>query len=280
MRLSERSYPHPVLGNKDDVVGAAFQVAFDVTSDKSNYYVAVTAACSSTTLKKLIDKEVAGFVLHVECSNTLFRRAYDFTGTTHSVQIPADHLNDLVQLNAMVRAQKDVPGYQIDQAHEDYGNTKFDVKAGDILAITEGHSFHADTSHDSLRKISSIMQVEESSKDGDHPMEVDYDSSNKIRILLCKQDFGRYKNLKHIPALASHLTTTIVLPVLLRALVLARDEESGVQNSGWCINLKTRMESMNLEAESEELTIAQSLLDMPIRRALASAEQYAAVASE
>lgn len=280
MRLSERSYPHPVLGNKDDVEDVAFQVTFDVVPDKSNYYVTVTPQCSSSTLKKMINKGTAVYVLHVECSNTLFRRAYDFAASPHTVTIPANQLNAKVELNAMIRAKKDVPAYRIDNAHEDYGDARFDVKAGDILAVAEGQTFDADTTHDSLKKISSIMQVEESPKDGDHPMEVDPFSTNKIRILLCKQDFTRYKNLKHIPALSSHLTTTLVLPVLLQALHLVRDDESGVQHLGWYSNLKKRIEAIGLENESEDLIIAQHLLDMPIRRALSSAEQYGAVASD
>lgn len=93
MRLSERSYPHPVLGNKDDVAGAAFQVTFEIVPDKSNYYVTVTPQCSSSTLRKMIEKGTAGYVLHVECSNTLFRRAYDFSVSPHTVTIPVNQLN-------------------------------------------------------------------------------------------------------------------------------------------------------------------------------------------
>lgn len=180
----------------------------------------------------------------------------------------------------MVRAKNDVPSYRIDNSHEDYGNTKFDVKAGDILAVADGHTFDAEVTHDSLKRIGSIMLVEESSKEGDHPMEVDFYSANKILIRLCKPDFARYKSLKHVPALASHLTTTLVLPVLLQALHLAKDDDSGVRTLGWCMNLKKRLEATNLDKEPEELIVAQRLLDMPIRRALSSAEQYGAVISD
>ncbi len=33
MRLSSRSYPYPVVGNRDDVPSLAFQAALDMSSD-------------------------------------------------------------------------------------------------------------------------------------------------------------------------------------------------------------------------------------------------------
>jgi hypothetical protein len=279
MRLSDRSYPHPVLGNKDDVIGAAFQATFDFSSDPTNYYISVATVCSSSTLNKLIANGTAGYVLHVECSNTLYRRVFDFTTPAHRIQIPADQLNDAVQVNVMIRARKDLPGYKIDKAHPDYGNIKFDMKGSDILAVAEGETFYADTSQDSLRKIGSIMQIEEWPEDGDHPMKVDF-ASNKIRIFLCKEDFKRYKTLKHIEKLASHLTTTIVLPVLLEALYHMEEENSGLESLGWYVNLQKRIDILDLEKESDQIAKAQRLLDLPIRRALAAAEQYGAVASD
>src|ERR1019366_1793297 len=98
MKLSSRSYPHPVVGNGDDVPEAAFQATFEYASDQQFYYISVTAVCSSATLLKLISKGSACYVLHVECSNTLFRKAYDFTQEELRVPIPACQLNDAVEV--------------------------------------------------------------------------------------------------------------------------------------------------------------------------------------
>src|SRR4051812_12123712 len=99
MKLSSRSYPHPVVGNRDDVPGAAFQAALETTTDKEAVYVDVSITCSSKTLNDLIKKKDASFVLHVECSNTLFRRAFEFSESNHRIQIPSDNLNDAVEMN-------------------------------------------------------------------------------------------------------------------------------------------------------------------------------------
>src|ERR1035437_6785276 len=122
MKLSERSYPHPVVGNADDVPGAGFQVTYEYSSDKQFYYVDVTVACSSSTLNKLVEKGKATYVLHIECSNTMFRRAYEFTETQHRVQVPASQLNDTVQVNAFVLALSAIPNYEISGSHQEYGD--------------------------------------------------------------------------------------------------------------------------------------------------------------
>src|SRR5438045_1606850 len=98
MKLSSRSYPHPVVGNRDDVPGAAFQAALDMSTDKEAIYVDAAINCSSNTINDLVKKKDAAFVVHVECSNTLFRRAFEFHAENHRVQIPADNLNDAVEV--------------------------------------------------------------------------------------------------------------------------------------------------------------------------------------
>lgn len=274
MRLSRRSYPHPVLGNGDDVPGAAFQATFEYSSDPQFYYIAVSAACSSMTLTKLIAKKSACYTVHVECSNTLFRKAFDFFEESTRIQIPACELNDAVEVNAFIRAVADLPMYNIADAHEDYGDTVFHARPGDILAIGEGQVFDAENSFDSLRKVGSIMVIEQSGEAGDHPMKVDF-NSDKIRILLCMNDFKAYSKLKTVPVLTSHLTTTIVLPVLLEALHYVKEDSEGLQANKWFRSLERRIEILELQSEEDTLAKAQKLLDMPIRRALSAAETYA-----
>ena len=272
MKLSSRSYPHPVVGNGDDVPNAAFQAAYEYTSDKQFYFIGVTVACSSASLVKLIGKGTASYVLHVECGNTLYREAFDFSGTNKRVDIPASKLNGTVEVNCFIRATEELGKYRIDGAHDDYGSTTFEVRSGDILGVAEGQTFEAEP-QDTLRRIGSIMVIEESPRDDEHAMEVEF-STDKIRIRLCKPDFARYKELKSIPLLASHLTTTIVLPVLTEALHFITHGEAEFEDLKWYRNLKGRMDDLGFK-EDDVLKAAQMLLDMPIRRAFASAAQYA-----
>lgn len=273
MRLSSRSYPHPVVGNADDVPRAAFQAAYEYSSDKQFYFITVTVACSSDSLAKMIKKGAASYVLHVECTNTLYREAFDFTDQSTRIDLPANKLNGTVEVNCFIRATKALDKYRVDGAHDDYGNTAFDVRTADILAVAEGQTFEAEP-QDTLRRIGSIMVIEESPRDEEHPMQVEF-STEKICIRLSKPDFARYKKLKSVPVLASHLTTTIVLPVLTEALHLIAQDSTEFEDLKWHRNLKGRLEDLALNSEDDWLNAAQVILDMPIRRAFASAAHYA-----
>jgi len=167
----------------------------------------------------------------------------------------------------------DLPRYSLEGVHEDYGVAEFDVSAGDILAIADGQTFDADHSVDPLRRVGSMMVVVESLKPGDHPMEVAHDEE-KLRIVLCKSDFSAYFKMKGVHNLTSHLTTTLVLPVLIHAIQML-DRPDEVQGLKWAERLQTRLDALPLSSAADALEKAQQILDMPIHRALAAAVAYA-----
>jgi hypothetical protein len=280
MKLSQRSYPHPVVGNRDDVPGAAFQAAVEMVSDKQNVYIDLTAKCSSSTINQLISEGAARHVLHVECSNTLFRRAYEFPETSKRISIPAENLNDAVEVNIFVRAMRDASGYSVDAAHSDYNGATFQIRQGDILAVGEGYVFHIESSFDALSRIGSIMQIEEATEEGDFPKRVDF-NGEKILIILSKADFKDYKLLKAQEGVSAALTTTIVLPVLVEALHFWKSGEAGAEEDSlrWMRALRSRISALELEAESDNLILAQKLLELPLRRALVASRQLAEAAS-
>jgi hypothetical protein len=279
MRLSARSYPHPVLGNRDDVPGAAFQAALEMSADKQCVYLACEVACSCAFLNSLLGSGDTQLVLHVECSNTLFRRAYPFGQTTHRISIPADNLNDAVEVNVFMRAVNGIPAYRIPEAHADYGDTTFDVRRGDILAVAEGRVFHIESDFDSLSRIGSIMQINESPKDGDLPMEPSFEG-DKIVIFLSKNDFADYKLLKLHEGVSGPLTTTIVVPVLVEALHILKEESDGIEDTRrWVRALARRIDKLELSRDVQPLILAQWLLELPVKRALSSSRMLAEAAS-
>lgn len=280
MKLSQRSYPHPVVGNRDDVPGAAFQAAVEMSSDKENVYIDVATKCSSSTINQLLSEGTAKIIVHVECSNTLFRRAFEFAEPSKRLAIPAENLNDAVEVNVFVRTTRNASGYSVDAAHSDYGGAKFDITEGDILAVGEGYIFHIESSFDSLSRIGSIMQIEESNEDGELPMRVDF-NGDKILVILSKADFKDYKLLKGQDGIASALTSAIVLPVLVEALHFLNSAEAGPEDDAlrWMRALRSRIAALELKSESDNLVLAQKLLELPLRRALIASRQLAEAAS-
>ena len=276
MRLSERSFPHPVVGNRDDVPGAAFQASVDMTTDKEAIYLDVTINCSSTTISDLVKKKDAQFVMHVECSNTLYRKAFEFDKANYRVQIPTNNLNDVVEVNVFARACRSISGYHVDAAHEDYGNMTFDVDKGDILAVADGNLFYLDAPFDALSPIGSIMEIQPSHEEGDQPMRVEY-GGPKIVIYLSKRDFSDYNLLKSLE-ISAVLTTTIVLPVLIEAIDQARADND--EDLRWVRALNRRIDALELNIKDESLELAQKILEFPVRRTLGTARMITLAENE
>ncbi len=279
MRLIERSFPHPVVGNRDDVPGSSFQMTLTVTSDREFFYIDCSAGCSSKTLRGMLSRKQASYCLHVECSNTLYREAFNFMSDQHRVDIPARLLNGAVEVNSFIVSTAEKPSYRPDGVHSDYGDATFPIRSGNILAVGEGLSFEAEQEYDALRRVGSIMQIVESNDEADEEMRVDFTQA-KIVIYLSKSDFRTYNKLKQIKDLQSHLTTTIVLPVLAEALRAVAADPQEYVGLRWAEILQHRREAEGLSASADPLHAAQVLLDNPIRRAMAAAERYAMNASD
>jgi hypothetical protein len=271
MKLSHRSYPHPVVGNADDVLEAAYQATVEMTSDKENIYLSTKTLCSSTTLSKLIKSGDATFVVHVECSNTLYRQAHEFTTPEYQFQIPRNELNDDVEVNTFIRALKDMPTYRIDGAHPDYGSATFDVKAGDVLAVGEGYVFTIESNFDSMSRIGSIFKLQPSSEDGDQPMRMN-PNGDKLIVILSKPDIKVYNDLKYQAHLLPMLASVLVLPILTEALHLLQEAGGEEDSRRWVRVLTRKLKELGLENKpDEELITAQKLLELPIRRAFSVA---------
>lgn len=273
MKLSHRAYPHPVVGNGDDVVEAAFQAPIVVSNDRINYFIAVRVQCSSTTIAKLIKRGDAVFVLHVECGNTLYRAAFEFSETEREFMIPGENLNSTVEVNVVTQAKRDIGKYRVEQAHPDYGDATFSVGAGDILAVAEGYSFDADINFDNLRSMNSIMQVRERGDAADAPMDVAL-NEEKITIYLSRTDFDNYKVIRSHQVLSASLIATIVLPALVEALTCLQGDHSDVEDLRWVRCLKRRIDHSGLSLDVPAFKLAQDLLELPIKRAFMSARAF------
>jgi hypothetical protein len=270
MRLSRRSYPYPVVGNVDDVPGAAFQAVIETSADKDNIYIDVNIQCSSTTIQKLVDEGRAAYLLHAECTNTVFRRAYQFKEPSKRIVISADQLNDLVELNVFAVAAAGLSGYRVDGMHPDYGAATFEVCKGDVLAKGDGYTFLVEST-DTLGRIGTIMQIEGAPEEGDQPMRIEF-GGNKILLILSKPDFKAYKEMRSSPTLYGILTTTIVLPALLDTVqFMDRKDEEELESLRWYQVLKHRIELLGVHHNEEPIVKVQKLLELPIKRALSTA---------
>ena len=269
MKLRDRSYPHPVVGNKDDVPGADFQVTIEVVTDPESVIIDFTILNSSVTLADLIKNGSARYAAHIECSATSFRKLVEFDCDRHRTVLSSDDLKGHVEVNCFVVATKLISNYLVAGQHPDYGKFTFEIKPFDILARCDGFQFPIDHDYSGFEQIGSILVIISSPDVGDRPMYCEL-ADDKIQVILSQKDFAAYQQLRLSPV-ARVLEASVVLPALMTAVASLSTEEPDEYR--WQRILSARMQRLGLSPGDDALTTAQRLLDLPLRRALTLAAQ-------
>lgn len=268
MKVNSKSYPHPVLGNEDDLGGSFSIDPFRYELKKDEIVLNPSFALKNAGIEELVRKGKASFVAEVECRSTFFRKSFSGRNPVEQFAFPSKLARERVTVGFYVCADENIPGYKPTQPHADYEGALFDVEAGDILAFGGYTSFLADKNFDPLRPpISSFMSITE----GFHhegPMEIDYEQE-KITIVLSKADWANYWSVRGQKVAEGMLHGAIVFPVLIDALHQVKNNGSDYENYGWFGRLEAILDARGLR-DKEPFEVAQKILDNPVTRSFQS----------
>lgn len=264
MLISERSYPHPVLGNGDDV-RSELEAILSPSFYGENYELGVEISSSNTTISNLIKKKEACFVLHIECSNTAYRKANQFYATKRKLQIPTEDIFGTVQVVLAIVAKKDNSRYKLKEAHPDFGERSFRISEGDILGITPTQFFDADAFQDTAVK--SWMRIDPDTSGSDE-MYLNYHNELLI-VYLPKKDYSALQTIRQLDYLTEIHFSTVTLPALTSAVeYLKNQDDSDRDQYRWQRGLQRRLEEVNLTLDRtiDSLRAAQAVLESPLTR--------------
>jgi hypothetical protein len=258
--MSEVSFPHPVLGNGDDV--AIGSLDCDLTWQASAEVVELIFAGLTTgnpTLDDAVREGRATWLLRVQCARTYFRRIWAEPGPIASIRIPGPDLEGRVEVEARVCSTRPLD-WQPAGAHEDYGNLSFHLGDAEVLALGPSWRFHVDKEFDPLKApVSSWMRIVQGDHD-DGPFQVEF-GDEIVTIRLSRKDWDQYPGVRD--RASSVLHTGIVLPVLMQALLELKTDD-GVR---WKSRLQAVLDDRGLSSE-QPLQTAQELLAAPLARCL------------
>lgn len=270
MKVNSKSYPHPVLGNEDDL-GGFFRVApFHYELKKEDITLNPIFNLKNAAIEELIRNGKASFVTEVECRSTFFRTSYSTGKTIDRFTIPAKLVRERVTVGFYVCADKDIPGYKPSECHPDYEGATFDIEVGDVLAVGGYTSFIAEKNFDPLRPpVSSFMSIREG---GHHegPMQIDYENE-KITIILSKADWRNYLDVRGQKLAEGMLHASIVFPVLIDAIHQVQNGNGDYIDMSWFGRLEAILDGNSLRSK-EPFEAAQKILETPLSRGLQSVE--------
>jgi hypothetical protein len=272
MKVKNISYPHPVLGNNDDVSGS-LKSKFSHVLGREKVSLRTEFELENNTLKNMIAEKKAVFSIEVECNSTFYRNSFTTPKYKSEFSIDARRLREYVTIKLFVRASERIENYEIEGSHSDYGDFKFDIDKGDILAFGGMMSFIAEKEFDPLRPaVSSFMAVREG-REPSGPIAVDYEDPAKIYVILSKKDWENYQHLKDRQGVASLLHSFVVFPVLVDAIRMIEKEDDAVENTYWAKRIETIITQKNLSLDSP-IDTAQRMLDSPVDRSFYSLENF------
>ena len=148
MKRKTSNSPYPILypAGEDYAADQGYQQShFDVVgepklwvNEKHNLVVDFDFELTECKLASLVDSGAAKYYVNVECGHTYFRHAYVQHETEFHLEINYGDIADMVEIFIGVVADRDIPGFSSPSFANRYGEAKFDIEKGDILAVGTG----------------------------------------------------------------------------------------------------------------------------------------------
>lgn len=267
------SYPHPVIDASDDVA-SNFEV-LNVLVDPSQQDIEITyeIRTDDPDLIKLLENNDAMHSLRWRCSSTISvddmkPEVTHRTPTGFKLRAWLDQqlVKGNVVANVRVILNNDLKGHRWEKQHTDYGDARFDLLQGDILAEAGTFIFSAEKLFDPLDPpIGSCFSFKRSTSRNKRIL-VTYDSDDTVIVQIPAKTFDDFKLFGHRPDLQIAL---VVLPALmdtLRFIKENRDEEP-LDDKAWFNTIEKLVEDRG-GWDQNILEIAQKILESPIDTAI------------
>lgn len=262
------SYPYPVLSkHNDDYLNSEFTTEANVHEQFGEVIIEGTHALNNREIKRLIDSHQATYMIHVECSQTSFRKAYEHQNESFHITIPAERLTGKIDIHSFIIAKTRINHYMNEQLNDWFKHMPITFEKGNFIAI--GTSIEATIYEDNLEllNIPSIVRVAKS-KRNDY-MEVDM-SSDLITISLPEYEYNQYA--EHAKSMLQQtILSTVIVPSLVYVFSKISEDSDDLREYTWYQVLEKILEENNISIEEvgtdafSALKAAQMVLRKPLQ---------------
>ncbi|SFC95070.1 hypothetical protein [Bacillus sp. UNCCL81] len=229
MKLNS-SYPYPVLfeGN-DDYINSEFNVDIAVDESFGELKITTNFKLQNEELEHLIHKEMAVYMIHIECPQTSFRKAYNSTEEILNIAIKSSEIRGKVIIHSFVVALKNIENYTNIFLNEWYKDSLITFEKGNFLAIGDAIEVTLLEENIEHMNLPSIVSIHKS--DTNEFMEVDLSSSN-INILLPKYEYEQYANASN-SNLKSTILSMVIMPCLTHTFSQIAENSEDYEDNLW-----------------------------------------------
>lgn len=272
MKKTNINYPHPVLSvSNEDYINCAFdlEIINDPQVDGNIITLALSYTLSCPSLEALISSGDACAVVYVESPVAEYRKIFRFSATENELTVPIDKnlVNKKIEVRGHIIATKPLSPFKFPEHNKELlGDVPFNINPGEILAISD-HFYNIPVdAYDPLADRPSIFSIRQQNDHPDEDISVDIFSDDKIRILLNRETYDKYRKLYEAPEVRTVLASMFAVPVLVDVLSYIKhagvDELESVSTKKWYSVILSRLSALNIDlsAESSMTKVANIVL--------------------
>lgn len=269
-----KAYPHPVLRSSDgggDYPRAEFQVTPYPERIEHTTIVRIRAefALSDPDLLDLVEDGAAGYVLLVRAPRAHYRLAHASDAPVIEREFTNGELAGRLEARGLLVALRDLRGFRAEGWHEDFGDARFDIAAGSVLAEDWPYICYIDNAEEAA--IGSIFEFagEQGIADGRWRCDL---QGPKVSLRMSPSDRGRFEIAHKRLDDAANVMNGVFLPALVYALQEADRNGDEYADHRWYRSLNARLAELGLrelgDGEADRLADAQRLFEEPFGGAL------------
>jgi hypothetical protein len=258
-----------------DYKDSVFKLEFEQDKVDSNGTIKLNSLQFTTNNNQFRNFVINGKVnvyLHLECSNTLYRKLIKLSAEPINYEIDKNELSGKLYITSFAVANEDIKDYYDNDFADDYEDTHFDIDKYDIMAFDDGYSIDIIHDVDKDDKISSIFVVVPKIDDKNDGVDYSYES-DRIIIKLPQLTYNQYDRLKYLERYQNLFFSIFAIPVLTLALNELKKinfDDLDIQFK-WFISVKNAYEKLFDQELSSEIfeeldcyVFAQKVFDNPL----------------
>lgn len=239
MRFRDKYFPYPVIKPvEEDFTQSIFNIDISINEDEivNELVVNCNVYLDNKEIEKEVNKGNLSYVVHIEESETMFRKAYYFNQKKYEIRIPLDDIRSVIEVMSFITVVEPIEQFQTNDLDDIYTGIDIFYDKGNIVGIGSPKRVDITKEDDEIEGVSSIFLVVPDEKIKEvFEMSMDRD---RITIKISQKSFELYKNLLGIYKATNNqnnkiLLTLMVLPAFVEALNILKVDYSLYENDIW-----------------------------------------------
>lgn len=275
MAVAAGSFPHPVLGNQDDINSNFGVINVVIRPSVDDVEIQFRISSDDPDLKPLLKSGKASVKARWSCSVTMSSGYIELEevnehvdGTTYRGWLDQQEVRDNVQVEVFLVASELLENFSWQNQHSDYGNSTFSIQKGDFIADGGSFRFKVGKLFDPMEPpLGSCFRITVDPRQKNE-MKVDFSGDDQVVIFMSEE---MKDGLTQFSQHAEYQLLLVILPALMETIsFIQRNEgdasDEDLSEKAWYETIKKLMTTY--ESIDSPFALAQTILDKPYLRAL------------